>query len=199
MFIVSLQGLMILLQNLPTMHWGNEEVSVLLAEAYRLKFAFADAPNHYKRWWECRLLPPPVLGPPHGGTILFPTPTPHFQWAFQLRDSVRTCGVASWSDNEPFCNISVWSALFFSFFCWCGISNCTPKKMFHYIIFYFHSCFGRGQIRHSYRFWRKPASPLTPAGKPLFFQELTWREQQKKKEAALQEGHMKLNSHQERV
>lgn len=41
---------MILLQNLPTMHWGNEEVSVLLAEAYRLKFAFADAPNHYKRW-----------------------------------------------------------------------------------------------------------------------------------------------------
>ncbi|KAA8580027.1 hypothetical protein FQN60_005562, partial [Etheostoma spectabile] len=25
---------MILLQNLPTMHWGNEEVSVLLAEAY---------------------------------------------------------------------------------------------------------------------------------------------------------------------
>ncbi|KAL3048455.1 TBC1 domain family member 22A isoform X1 [Gymnodraco acuticeps] len=43
------QGQMILLQNLPTMHWGNEEVSVLLAEAYRLKFAFADAPNHYKR------------------------------------------------------------------------------------------------------------------------------------------------------
>uniref|UniRef100_A0A671KSB9 Rab-GAP TBC domain-containing protein n=1 Tax=Sinocyclocheilus anshuiensis TaxID=1608454 RepID=A0A671KSB9_9TELE len=43
------QGLMIMLQNLPTMHWGNEEVSVLLAEAYRLKFAFADAPNHYKR------------------------------------------------------------------------------------------------------------------------------------------------------
>ncbi|KAJ4925010.1 hypothetical protein JOQ06_003957 [Pogonophryne albipinna] len=42
-------GQMILLQNLPTMHWGNEEVSVLLAEAYRLKFAFADAPNHYKR------------------------------------------------------------------------------------------------------------------------------------------------------
>lgn len=116
MFIMSLQGLMILLQNLPTMHWGNEEVSVLLAEAYRLKFAFADAPNHYKRWWECRLLPPPVLGPLHGGTILFPTPTPHFQWAFQLRDSVRTCGVASWSDNEPFCNISVWSALFFLLF-----------------------------------------------------------------------------------
>lgn len=49
---------MILLQNLPTMHWGNEEVSVLLAEAYRLKFAFADAPNHYKRWWASVQLPP---------------------------------------------------------------------------------------------------------------------------------------------
>ncbi|KAJ3612132.1 hypothetical protein NHX12_020409 [Muraenolepis orangiensis] len=47
--LLHAQGLMILLQNLPTMHWGNEEVSVLLAEAYRLKFAFADAPNHYKR------------------------------------------------------------------------------------------------------------------------------------------------------
>ncbi|XP_032895653.1 TBC1 domain family member 22A isoform X6 [Amblyraja radiata] len=43
------QGLLILLQNLPTMHWGNEEISILLAEAYRLKYAFADAPNHYKR------------------------------------------------------------------------------------------------------------------------------------------------------
>ncbi|XP_041113463.1 TBC1 domain family member 22B-like [Polyodon spathula] len=43
------QGLMMLLQNLPTMHWGNEEISVLLAEAYRLKYAFADAPNHYKK------------------------------------------------------------------------------------------------------------------------------------------------------
>ncbi|KAF7246723.1 TBC1 domain family member 22A, partial [Varanus komodoensis] len=43
------QELLIFLQNLPTMHWGNEDISVLLAEAYRLKFAFADAPNHYKR------------------------------------------------------------------------------------------------------------------------------------------------------
>ncbi|XP_068022472.1 TBC1 domain family member 22A isoform X2 [Melanerpes formicivorus] len=43
------QELLIFLQNLPTVHWGNEEISVLLAEAYRLKFAFADAPNHYKR------------------------------------------------------------------------------------------------------------------------------------------------------
>uniref|UniRef100_A0A8B9S915 Rab-GAP TBC domain-containing protein n=1 Tax=Apteryx owenii TaxID=8824 RepID=A0A8B9S915_APTOW len=43
------QELLIFLQNLPTIHWGNEEISVLLAEAYRLKFAFADAPNHYKK------------------------------------------------------------------------------------------------------------------------------------------------------
>ncbi|XP_065410860.1 TBC1 domain family member 22A isoform X8 [Chrysemys picta bellii] len=43
------QELLIFLQNLPTMHWGNEDISVLLAEAYRLKFAFADAPNHYKK------------------------------------------------------------------------------------------------------------------------------------------------------
>ncbi|KAF1466759.1 hypothetical protein FQV17_0014631, partial [Megadyptes antipodes antipodes] len=43
------QELLIFLQNLPTVHWGNEEISVLLAEAYRLKFAFADAPNHYKK------------------------------------------------------------------------------------------------------------------------------------------------------
>ncbi|PKK29057.1 TBC1 domain family, member 22A [Columba livia] len=43
------QELLIFLQNLPTVHWGDEEISVLLAEAYRLKFAFADAPNHYKK------------------------------------------------------------------------------------------------------------------------------------------------------
>ncbi|NXY82402.1 TB22A protein, partial [Alcedo cyanopectus] len=43
------QELLIFLQNLPTVEWGNEEMSVLLAEAYRLKFAFADAPNHYKK------------------------------------------------------------------------------------------------------------------------------------------------------
>ncbi|XP_069833078.1 TBC1 domain family member 22A isoform X1 [Dendropsophus ebraccatus] len=42
-------GLLILLQNLPTVQWENEDISVLLAEAYRLKFAFADAPNHYKK------------------------------------------------------------------------------------------------------------------------------------------------------
>ncbi|XP_034027974.1 TBC1 domain family member 22B isoform X2 [Thalassophryne amazonica] len=43
------QSLLMLLQNLPTIHWGNEEVGLLLAEAYRLKYTFADAPSHYKR------------------------------------------------------------------------------------------------------------------------------------------------------
>ncbi|XP_043932464.1 TBC1 domain family member 22B [Protopterus annectens] len=43
------QGLLMLLQNLPTIHWGNEEIGLLLAEAYKLKYMFADAPNHYRR------------------------------------------------------------------------------------------------------------------------------------------------------
>ncbi|XP_034517579.1 TBC1 domain family member 22B [Ailuropoda melanoleuca] len=47
-FLAS-QGLLMLLQNLPTIHWGNEEIGLLLAEAYRLKYMFADAPNHYRR------------------------------------------------------------------------------------------------------------------------------------------------------
>uniref|UniRef100_A0A8C2B9A0 TBC1 domain family, member 22B n=1 Tax=Cyprinus carpio TaxID=7962 RepID=A0A8C2B9A0_CYPCA len=47
--MVDFQSLLMLLQNLPTIHWGNEEVGLLLAEAYRLKYMFADAPSHYKR------------------------------------------------------------------------------------------------------------------------------------------------------
>ena len=35
-----------LLQNLNTTSWGDKEVSELLAEAYKLKFMFADAPRH---------------------------------------------------------------------------------------------------------------------------------------------------------
>ncbi|XP_052460780.1 TBC1 domain family member 22B isoform X2 [Carassius gibelio] len=46
---LDFQNLLMLLQNLPTIHWGNEEVGLLLAEAYRLKYMFADAPSHYKR------------------------------------------------------------------------------------------------------------------------------------------------------
>lgn len=40
------------LQNLPTHHWQNEEIGELLAEAFKLKFMFADAPNHLskKKW-----------------------------------------------------------------------------------------------------------------------------------------------------
>ncbi|XP_048209842.1 TBC1 domain family member 22A isoform X3 [Perognathus longimembris pacificus] len=43
------QELLLFLQSLPTAHWNDEDISLLLAEAYRLKFAFADAPNHYKK------------------------------------------------------------------------------------------------------------------------------------------------------
>lgn len=40
------QGLMVLLQGLPTEDWTDEEVGLVLADAYRLKFMFADAPKH---------------------------------------------------------------------------------------------------------------------------------------------------------
>lgn len=40
------QGLLILLQNLPTQVWSSSQVSLLVAEAYKLKYMFADAPNH---------------------------------------------------------------------------------------------------------------------------------------------------------
>lgn len=43
---VDFQGLMLLLQNLPTQNWDSSHVSLLVAEAYRLKVMFADAPNH---------------------------------------------------------------------------------------------------------------------------------------------------------
>jgi len=37
---------MLMLQNLPTQNWTDSEIGVLVAEAYKLKFTFADAPNH---------------------------------------------------------------------------------------------------------------------------------------------------------
>ncbi|XP_065830019.1 TBC1 domain family member 22A-like [Oscarella lobularis] len=40
------QGIMTFLQNLPTSRWGDDEISVLLSEAYQLKYMFADAPSH---------------------------------------------------------------------------------------------------------------------------------------------------------
>uniref|UniRef100_A0A1B6D9K2 Rab-GAP TBC domain-containing protein n=1 Tax=Clastoptera arizonana TaxID=38151 RepID=A0A1B6D9K2_9HEMI len=43
------QGLMLMLQNLPTQNWNDTDINILVAEAYRLKFTFADAPNHLQR------------------------------------------------------------------------------------------------------------------------------------------------------
>lgn len=40
------QGLLLLLQNLPTQTWTSSQISLLVAEAYKLKVMFADAPNH---------------------------------------------------------------------------------------------------------------------------------------------------------
>ena len=37
---------MLFIQNLPTTKWRDGEVEILLAEAYKLKFMFADAPGH---------------------------------------------------------------------------------------------------------------------------------------------------------
>ena len=37
---------MLLLQNLPTTNWDDQQISLLLAEAYRLEYMFADAPKH---------------------------------------------------------------------------------------------------------------------------------------------------------
>lgn len=42
------QGLMLFLQNLPTQNWNDSDISLLVAEAYRLKCTFADAPNHFQ-------------------------------------------------------------------------------------------------------------------------------------------------------
>ncbi|XP_072401948.1 TBC1 domain family member 22B [Diabrotica undecimpunctata] len=40
------QGLLLLLQNLPTQSWTSSQISLMVAEAYKLKVMFADAPNH---------------------------------------------------------------------------------------------------------------------------------------------------------
>uniref|UniRef100_A0A146LDU1 TBC1 domain family member 22B n=2 Tax=Lygus hesperus TaxID=30085 RepID=A0A146LDU1_LYGHE len=42
------QGLMLMLQNLPTQDWNDSHINILVAEAYRLKCAFAGAPNHFQ-------------------------------------------------------------------------------------------------------------------------------------------------------
>lgn len=38
--------LLMFLQNLPTAKWGDAEINLLVAEAYRLSYLFADAPSH---------------------------------------------------------------------------------------------------------------------------------------------------------
>ncbi len=38
--------LLMFLQNLPTAKWGDQEINLLVAEAYRLSYLFADAPSH---------------------------------------------------------------------------------------------------------------------------------------------------------
>ncbi|BES91534.1 TBC [Nesidiocoris tenuis] len=42
------QGLMLMLQNLPTQDWNDSDINLLVAEAYRLKCSFAGAPNHFQ-------------------------------------------------------------------------------------------------------------------------------------------------------
>lgn len=42
----NLQEIMLFIQNLPTGSWKDEDIEVLLAEAFKLKFLFADAPGH---------------------------------------------------------------------------------------------------------------------------------------------------------
>ncbi|XP_033115012.1 TBC1 domain family member 22B-like isoform X2 [Anneissia japonica] len=43
------QGILLLLQNLPTSKWGENEIGLLLAEAYSLKYVFSGAQNHLTR------------------------------------------------------------------------------------------------------------------------------------------------------
>ena len=39
---------MMMLQNLPTQAWSDEEIGELVAEAYQLHYMFSSAPNHLK-------------------------------------------------------------------------------------------------------------------------------------------------------
>lgn len=44
------QSLMVFLQNLPTQNWGDVEISLVVAEAYRLRFMFDGAPKHLENF-----------------------------------------------------------------------------------------------------------------------------------------------------
>ena len=37
---------MLFIQNLPTADWTGDNIQILLAEAFKLKYMFADAPGH---------------------------------------------------------------------------------------------------------------------------------------------------------
>lgn len=41
------QGLLMLLQSLPTSSWSDDDIELLLAEAFKLKYTFGDSPAHY--------------------------------------------------------------------------------------------------------------------------------------------------------
>jgi hypothetical protein len=40
------QAILLLLQKLPTEHWGSRDIDLLVAEAFRLKFTFQGAQSH---------------------------------------------------------------------------------------------------------------------------------------------------------
>jgi hypothetical protein len=43
------QDILVFLQNLPTEKWTDDDIQLLLAEAFKLKYMFADAPGHLQR------------------------------------------------------------------------------------------------------------------------------------------------------
>jgi len=49
------QGILLFIQNVPTAKWHDKDISMLVAEAYKLKYMFADAPSHLT---ECRITKP---------------------------------------------------------------------------------------------------------------------------------------------
>ena len=42
------QSILMLLQNLPTASWTNDEIDLVLAEAFTTKYTYGDAPKHYQ-------------------------------------------------------------------------------------------------------------------------------------------------------
>jgi len=49
------QGILLFIQNVPTAKWEDKDISLLVAEAFKLKYMFADAPSHLT---ECRINKP---------------------------------------------------------------------------------------------------------------------------------------------